>query len=190
MKLRINNLLPLLMVLFLAGLTLYLRQAIEQPQPGKAAAKRHDPDAIVENFKLVRLGQAGSPQYSMTAKKMLHFPDEDNTELEKPQFLRHNSDGTRFTVTAERGTMSANSAEATFTGDVQLRREAANRPPLQARTEFLHVLADKDIVRTDRHVTIREGNTVFSGVGMEFNKRTRQIALMSQVRGTFDGPAR
>lgn len=190
MKLRVNNLLPLLMVLFLAGLTLYLRQAIEQPKSEKSVAKRHDPDAIVENFKLVRLGNSGGPQYAMTARKMQHFPEEDNTELEKPQFLRNNSDGTRFTVTAERGTMSSNAAEATFTGDVLLRREAANRPPLQARTEYLQVLAEKDIVRTDRHVTIREGNTVFSGVGMEINKRTRQFVLMSQVRGTFDGTSR
>jgi lipopolysaccharide export system protein LptC len=189
-KIRINNLLPLLMVLFLAGLTLWLRQAIEQPPPEKAAAKRHDPDAIVENFKMVRLGGAGRPQYSMSARKMQHYPGNDITELEKPQFLRRNADGTRYTVTADRGTITADSTEATFTGDVLLRREMANRPVLQARTEYLQVLAEKEIVRTDRHVTIREGNTVFSGVGMEINKRTRQIALMSQVRGSFDDTAR
>ena len=190
MKRRINNLLPLLIVLFLAGLTLWLRQAIEPPPPENTALLRHDPDAIVDNFTLVRLGQAGSPQYSISARKMQHYPDNDATELEKPRFLNRGSDGTTFTVTADRGTITADAAEAMFHGNVLLRREAADRPALQARTEFLHLLPEKDIARTDRRVTISEGNTVLSGVGMEINKRTRQFSLLSQVRGTYDGPER
>lgn len=190
MKLRINNLLPLLMVLFLAGMTLWLRQTIEQPPPEKAALKRHDPDTIVDNFTMVRLGPSGSPRYSISARKMQHYPDNDATEVEQPRFLRRDSDGTSFTVTSDRGTMTADAAEAKFYGNVLLQREMPNRPLLQARTEFLHLLAEKNIARTDRHVTIKEGNNVFSGVGMELNKTTRQFSLFSQVRGSYVGNER
>ena len=50
MRLRANNLLPLLLVLFLAMLTLWLRHAVEAPSVSGAGGKGHDPDAIVDNF--------------------------------------------------------------------------------------------------------------------------------------------
>ena len=55
-----------------------------------------------------------------------------------------------------------------------------------AQTEFLHLLADKDLLVTDQRVTIQEGSTVFSGVGMEFNRAARKIQLHSQVKGHFN----
>ena len=54
------------------------------------------------------------------------------------------------------------------------------------RAEDLHVLPEKNIARTDRAVTITEGRSVLSGVGMEFDESARQFALFSQVRGHFD----
>ena len=188
MKLRINNLLPLLIVLFLAGLTLWLRYSVEQSGPERAPATRHDPDAIVDNFRLVRLGTSGKPQHSMSARRMVHYPDTDATELERPRFLKRGADGATLTVTSDRASISPDAGEARFTGNVLLRREATrDRPTLVAETDFLHLMADKDLAQTDRRITIREGSRVLTGVGMEMNRRTHQIVLHSQVKGTFDG---
>lgn len=187
MKLRINNLLPLVMVLVLAMLTLWLRQAAENPAQDAARAGKNDPDAVVDNLTITRLGETGTAQYTMTAKRMLHFPTDDSTVLEEPRFEKRGADGVNLTVTAVRGTVIDKTQEAFFNGNVLLSRSTpGGQPDLQARSEFLHVMAAKDLVRTNRQVTITQGTRTLSGVGMELNKLTRQITLQSQVKGHYD----
>jgi len=187
MKFRINNLLPLVMVFVLAMLTLWLRQAAETTGAEAARAGKNDPDAIAENLTITRLGETGAAQYTMTAKRMLHFPGDDSTVLEAPRFEKRSADGVTLTVTATRGTVMDKTQEAFFNGNVLLSRTApGGKPDLQARTEFLHVMAAKDLVRTNRQVTITQGGRTLSGVGMELNKLTRQISLLSQVKGHYD----
>ena len=191
MKFRVNNLLPLLIVLFLSAVTLWLRQAVEAPGPQTVRNSKHEPDAIVENFTMRRLSEKGKPQYFMAAKQMLHFPDSDSTELVSPVFTRTGEDGARMSVRADRGTMTHDAAEAAFSGNVILRREAgAAYPEFQAHTEFLEILAEKNVIRTDRHVEIQEGASTLSGTGMEFFKTTRQFSLHSQARGSYRAPTR
>jgi len=186
MKLRTNNLLPLLIVLLLAGLTLWLRFAVEQTPPA-ARASRYAADAIVENLNIVQYSIAGTPAYTMSAHRMMHYPDGESAELELPRFQKRGTDGATMSVTARSARISQDAGDARFTGDVLLRRDAtADRPALLARTEYLHVIAARDLVRTDRQVTITEGNTTFTGVGMELNRATHQFTLLSQVKGTYD----
>jgi len=191
MKLNTNNLLPLLVVLFLAGLTMWLRFAVEQTPPA-ARASSEEANAIVENLNIVRYSLAGTPAYTISARRMVSYPDGEGVEgkaaeLELPRFQKRGSDGANMSVTARSARISQDGSEARFTGDVLLRRDAtADRPALLARTEYLHVMAAKDLVRTDRQVTITEGSTTFSGVGMELNRATHQFTLLSQAKGTYD----
>lgn len=191
MKFRINNLLPLLIVLCLAAATFWLRYAIETPAPQTTRSTGHEPDSIVENFTLRRLSAEGKPQYVMAAKRMLHYPDTDVTELIAPRFSRTGIDGVRMIVKADRGSMTHDAAEASFYGNVVLQRDAGpGYPAFRARTEYLEILAEKNVIRTDRHVDIQEGSSTLSGIGMEFNKTTRQFSLHSQARGIYRAPSR
>jgi lipopolysaccharide export system protein LptC len=186
MRLPFSNLLPLLTVLLLAVLTFWLRVTVEQGSPERSAVARHDPDAVVDNFRLVRLGPTGAPLYSISARRMLHYLDDNTSVLVQPQFHKRGADGVQLFVASNSARMSPDASEARFEGNVLLRREARQRPPLVARTEFLHVMADSDLVRSDRRVTLSEGGTMLTGVGMEMNRATRQIVLHSEVRGTFN----
>ena len=90
------------------------------------------------------------------------------------------------TITANQGKLTNGSKEAFFYGNVRLDRSASgNQAPLQARTEFLQIEPGKDVVRTDRHVTLTNGSSSLSGVGMEINKAKGQISLQSQVKGSY-----
>ena len=191
MKYRINNFLPLLIVLCLAAATFWLRHAIEAPPTQSARNAGHEPDSIVENFTLRRLSTEGKPQYLIAAKRMLHYPDTDTAELVSPQFTRTGIDGVRMSIKADRGSMTHDAAEASFSGHVILQREAGpGYPAFRARTEFLEILAEKNLIRTNRHVDIQEGSSTLSGIGMEFNKTTRQFSLHSQARGSYRAPSR
>jgi lipopolysaccharide export system protein LptC len=52
------------------------------------------------------------------------------------------------------------------------------------------VLAGQGILRTNQSVTISDGKSTLTGVGLIVNKTKKQFTLQSQVRGTFDVPPR
>ena len=186
MKSRGVNLLPIVLMLFLAALTLWLRITMETPRSVGNGHNRHDPDAIIDNFTVTRLDEQGVAQYTLTANRMLHFADDDTTELAAPQVVKR-GEGPMVTITAERGIVTRDGEEAFFHGNVRVVRAATReRGELRVRTDYLHVLVEKNIARTDQAVTITEGRSVLSGVGMEFDESARRFALFSQVRGRFD----
>jgi lipopolysaccharide export system protein LptC len=176
----------MLVMLLLAALTLWLRQTAETTIGDNRSANDKDPEAIVQNLSIVRLDAAGQAQYSMSAQRMLHFAADDSTVLETPRFERRDDDGVTTVITANSGKLTGGSKEAFFYGNVRMDRGAsAKQAPLQARTEFLHMVPDKDLVSTDRHVTLTNGTSSISGVGMEINKAKGQISLQSQVKGSY-----
>jgi lipopolysaccharide export system protein LptC len=69
---------------------------------------------------------------------------------------------------------------------VVVREAGKGQNELRVQTEYLQVLPDRDLARTDKPVVITEGRSRLAGVGMELNNKTRQFMLRSQVRGTFD----
>ena len=186
MRIRAANLLPIVLMLFLAALTLWLRIAIEAPATPGSDHHRHDPDAIIDNFTLTRLSEQGAPQYTLTANRMLHFADDDSTELDTPKVIKR-GEGPTVTITAGRGIVTRDGEEAFFRGNVLVVRAATpGREELRVRTDYLHVLPEKNIARTDQAVTITEGQSELSGVGMEFDENSRRFAFFSQMRGRFD----
>jgi len=186
MRIRVSNLLPLILMFFLGALTLWLRIAMEAPADSSNGHQRHDPDAIIDNFTVTRLDKQGVPLYSLTANRMVHFAADDSTELAAPRVVKR-GDGPTVTITAERGTVTRDGEEAFFHGNVLVVRAATpEREELRVRTDYLHVLAEKNFARTDKAVTITEGRSVLSGVGMEFDENARRFTLFSQVRGRLD----
>jgi lipopolysaccharide export system protein LptC len=184
-KLKINNLLPLLVMLLLAALTLWLRQAAEFPVRSAHQAVKHDPDAIVDNFTLRSLSADGVAQYAISARRMLHFADDDTTELSNPLFTRVDVDGTRVQVSADRGSLKQDGDEATFYGHVVVRQQTADQPDLTAQTDYVQVLGKQDLIRTDRPIAIHQGESSLTGVGMEIHRQARQFSLYAQVRGSY-----
>lgn len=184
---RFHQMLPVLIVVLLAALTFWLRIVSEQTVVNRSAKPAGVPDAIVENLTLTQFGKDGKPQFSVTAERMLHYIENETTHFEKPRFVKRGSDGTPMTVLANTATLSEDAGEANFRGSVTLTRPgSAGQPPLVVRTEYLQVLPERDLVRTDQKISVTEGGTTLTGTGMEMDRKTRQIVLLSQVRGTYD----
>ena len=90
---------------------------------------------------------------------------------------------------ADQGLLSNKGEDAYFTGHVLVRRQPyADQKEMTMQTSYLHVIPDKDLAKTDREVTLTNGNSVVKSLGLEFNNATRSLKLLSQVRGTFDTP--
>ena len=191
MKTRVTPLLPLALMAFLGLLTLWLQYAVSEGTGVELRPPEHEPDATVENFAVRNLDAFGKLQYTFSAPKMQHFADDGSGEVLYPRVVQIAAQGGNFVATANRGTISRQGEEAFLYGNVLVVREATQeQPELRARTEFLHILARQGILRTNQLVTISDGRSTLTGVGLVFNKARQQFTLQSQVRGTFDARSR
>jgi lipopolysaccharide export system protein LptC len=191
MKTRVAPLLPLALMAFLGLLTLWLQYAVREGAGGDSRPPAHEPDAIVDNFTVQDLDASGKLRYTFSAPKMQHFADDGSGEVLYPRVVQIATEGGNYVATANRGTINREGEEAFLYGNVLILREATpEEPELRARTEFLHVLAAEGILRTNQTVTISDGKSTLSGVGMVINKAKQQFTLQSEVRGTFDAPGK
>jgi lipopolysaccharide export system protein LptC len=173
-------------MLALAMVTFWLKQAVQEP-PAKSTVRRHDPDYIVENFNITSYGPGGIAESTLAAAKMIHYPDDDSTDLVAPQMVQTRPGEPRMTVTADRGTLSQGADELFLYGDVLLVRAAdAERPEMRMRTSFLHIVSAKSLALTDRQVTISDNEQSITGKGMEYNNELGRLILYQSVRSRFE----
>ncbi len=184
MKNQVNHLLPVALMLLLGGMTFWLQYAIESSPPTESANKSHVPDAIGKKVAIARLNLQGVTQYHLRADSMAHFPDDDSMELTAPRFIKNGIDA-EFTVTANRGVVNQEIKEARFYDNVQLVRRPLSGDSLQIHTQYMQVFMELGIARTDRAVTIVNGTSTLSGTGMEYERDTGRLSLLSAVKGSF-----
>jgi len=185
-KARTNTLFSLTLAAGLAALTLWLERMVDAPRGSQPNALEHDPDFIVEQFTATSLDKAGRPEYGLAARRMTHYPDDETTELEEPRLVQYRAEGPPVRISAERGTVTKDGEEVRLYGNVVVVREGTKgRAPLQMETTFLQVFPKQDIARTPEAVVISEGASRLTGVGMDYNTKTRQLELKARVSGTF-----
>jgi lipopolysaccharide export system protein LptC len=173
-------------MLALALLTFYLDRMVREDE-SPPALRRHDPDYVVSNFTTTTYDRDGRPLTVLSAAKMMHFPDDDTTELLAPRVLQSKPKEPRMSVSAERGTLSGDGEEIFLYDNVVLLREADEaRPAARLTTSFLHIVRGRSLVRTDREVTIVEDRRSLTGRGMEYNSESREFRLLAEVRGRFE----
>lgn len=186
MKFSVTRLFPLALMFVLAALTFYLDRAVRDEEV-RPANRRHDPDYLIANFTSTTYNKAGDPETVLSAAKMIHYPDDDSTELVEPRVVQQKTGDARVSVSAVRGSLSRDGEEIFLYDDVLLVRQAtAERPEARLSTSFLHVVQDRTLVRTDREVFMREGPRSLSGRGMEYNYGSGQLELRANVHGEFD----
>ncbi len=186
MRISASRLFPLLLMLALAMLSLWLEHAVLD-EARAPVPRRHNPDYIVENFSVATYNREGATESTLAAAKMIHFPDDDSTELLAPHLVQTKAGQPRMTITAGRGALSQNGEEVFLYDNVVLVRDAAEGvPEARMMTDFLHLVRARSLVRTDRDVAISEAGRVLSGRGMEYYNDSRQLYLHDQVRGRFE----
>jgi lipopolysaccharide export system protein LptC len=186
-KFSTTRLFPLLLMLSLAGLTFWLERTVREEEGAHPSLRRHDPDYIVDNLKHVRYNPQGAVESTLAAAKMLHYPDDDSTDLIAPRLVQTKPNEPRVTVTAERGAVSQDGEEVFLYDNVLLVRDGSTeRSETRMRTSFLHLVRARSVVNTDRDVVITEGARVLSGRGMEYHNDSQELYLRERVRGRYE----
>jgi len=189
-KLRATRLLPLVFVVLLALLSFWLERAAHM-QEVHPAERRHDPDYVIDGLVVHEYDREGRAVNTMSASKMVHYPDDDSIDLEQPRVVEKKPDSPTMVLRADRGTIRQSGDEVFLYDNVQLVREAgAGVPESRVESSFLHIVRPQSLVRSNQEVTIREQGRMLGGRGMEYNNDTKELHLLSSVRGHFESRKR
>lgn len=182
---------PLILVALLAALTFWLDQKVQPPDRLPDGSRRHDPDFVIDGFAAVKMNPDGSRRYALSAKRMVHYPDDDSADLELPKLVYFDYKRAPVTVRSDIARSTLGGEDVFFEGDVQVVRSAHDiNPELGIFTSFLHVIPDQELAKTDRLVRMIEGKSTGSSVGLEFDNRSRQVRLLSEVKVSYETPKR
>lgn len=178
--------LPLVVAGILALMTYWLAHLSRLPLRFDMAGFEHVPDYVVENFQATTFNTAGRPDYRLAAARMAHYMDDGTTRLEQPRFSREGETRTTLQASAERGQISSDGDNVHLLGQVRLEKLGERQPPLILETEYLHIVPEADIIRTDKPVTIRQGAAVISAGAMELDGGKRTLLLSHGVKGIYE----
>lgn len=182
--------LPLVILALLAALSFWIEQSIQE---GGNSLKNNgkEPDSIIENFKASSTDEAGIPRYRLTASKLSHYPANDVTLLEKPQFTHLHAKQGEMVVSSNRAQVSAKGEEVIFTDNVSLRRlSPENREALSLKSQTLKVLPDKEQILATHPVTITAPGLHVTANGMQLFGKTRILKLKGRVQAEFKNAPR
>ena len=184
-RFRIAMLLGLTIVLALGSFWILdvVQRSLEETLP---QVKRTEPDYFVEQFHFVRVAKEGQARYHISGVKLLHLPEDNRYEIQQAvvKSLRHNQ--APMTMRAKRALADPNANRVELFDQVNVERPASTTAPrLQVNSDYLLVLPDDDLIKTNRPVEIRYGTSVLRGTGMVANQATREFKLASHVSGIF-----
>ncbi len=183
--LRPSSWLPLGVLGLLVALTWWLNQLVQPDADRGDARKRHDPDLIVENFSARKLGDDGKTLYTLVARKMVHYPDDDSALLDKLDFEAFEPRQPRVTIASRKGRLLEGGDKVWFEGSVVVTREADDKlGASRLTTDRLLVLPDAGVARTTSPVVLVNPEARVEATGFEMNNRTRALRL-DHVRATY-----
>jgi lipopolysaccharide export system protein LptC len=170
--------LPLAALALLVALTRWLNQLVRAPHGREDGALRHDPDAIVERFDARKYGEDGRVLYTLAARKMVHYPDDDTAHLDSLKLEAFEPQQPKMTITADRGKLERTGDRVWIEGHVVLVREGdAKMEPARVTTDRLLVLPDEGIARTKSEVTLDSPSGHVVAHGLQLDNKARTLVL-------------
>jgi len=156
---------------------------LQEPSPTIAVNGLQVPDYTLKNFTTVRMDEHGQPQYRLTAPTMTHYLNRE-TELTAPDILFLNQGQPTWTVRAEQGQVSADGNQIWLLGHTTLQQQ----PPVngfQIISRDLRIQQDTQYAETQAPTLILSPSGETQCVGMRVFMATKQVELLSQVRGYY-----
>jgi len=178
-------------LLSLSGLTVWLQQdstkKSESDAPSQTVKKKHRPDYFMENFTITSMNEKGVPNSILVSSKMLHYPDDDSTELDTPFMTMIGEIGKPWKIKADRGWVSTNNELVLLSGNVRIDRlSGPNNRPVKLFTDKLRIHPKSDFAETDRPVTMISNKRKTAAIGMRAYIREGKLQLLDDVRVSYE----
>jgi len=177
----------LILLVLSAGASWWLANRLHHRELA-AITDAHSPDYWVEGLTFTTMGPDGRPSRRLGAERMVHYADDDSTELSRPRLSVFEGEGPPWKIRSETGWVSSDGELILLQGEVRMERsEAEGVRPVDILTRDLRIQPKQGFAETDRAVSARSLADWVRAEGMQvwFNGPVR-IKLLSNVRGQYE----
>lgn len=153
------------------------------PRPSVSEPERHTPDFYLTGVAARTMDEHGKLQHRMSAERIVHYGDDDSSELLEPRFYAYDEQGPRWEVSSERGNSSGDGKVVRLSGAVTMTqlRDAEGR----LHTRDLLLRPREDYVETAAGVTFADATSRIGAVGLRGHiGENGRLELLANVRGT------
>lgn len=185
MRDRSHSLFPVLLLTLLAGVSVWLDRVTQQAPAAPTDKTRHEADFSADKITLHRFDPTGKIQYILVADSMVHYADDESSELTNPRLSYLNRPEPVW-VESRFASVNKDGSTVVLTDQVLVRRAGhAAKPESTLRTEQMTVWPEDERMRADKPVTLTQGQTVINAERMESDNIIGEVRLQGQVRGTL-----
>lgn len=180
--------LPVLMMAALAAASWWLvKNSPVPPDPGSAAALRHEPDYTMRNFAVTVYGPDGSLRSRLEGDRLTHYPDTDTIEVEGVRLRALDGLGRVTLGSARKAHSNGDGTELRLMGGARVVREpAVGEAPgarVEIRGEFLEVSTQANRVRSHLPVTVSTQQGDVNAGNLDYNHAERSGRFGGRVSG-------
>lgn len=185
-------LLTLAAMLLLAGSSFWILQTMRQSnEDGSKRLTVHEPDYVIEDFRYLSAAKNGKISIKIEGETLTHFSDTQVSIVQQPRLTSYAPQRAPLTLRSESAHINRDHSELQLHDKVELKRpQARGDEPLVVNSDYMLVLTNQDIVKTDRLVNARLGETTLTGTGMVADNARHTLALNSRVHATYVQPQR
>jgi lipopolysaccharide export system protein LptC len=185
--LTLKNGMITLLLLFALGLSAW--SVLISPAHTNSANPGNDPktaDSYMENVTALTLGKEGKPTLKLVTPKMVHYPENDSTDIFAPRVTVYRKSPQPWFIDADFAKASNGIAEILFWSHVNIHHPSdSENPTTSLLTETLTIHPDKQTASTDQAVTFVQPDTTVHAMGMLADLNDNTIQLLSQAQGTY-----
>lgn len=177
----------LVVVLALAGLSVWMLSVVNAPQPGAPPGPGHIPDYYLDQFTATAMGDNGKPLYRLTAAHLDHYPDDDLKELTRLHLDWYRPGLPDWSLDAEEGRILDHNRLILLLGRVvMVRAHAKDSPAIRLVTRDLTIRPGQKYAETGAAVTISSGLNRIQATGMRVYFDAGRVELLADVRGHYE----
>lgn len=110
-------------VLGFAAFLWWLSTTINLPDQPIVTGTPATPDYIIDGMRVVRMDKKGNRKFSLSAKRMTHYPAEKLRRLEKVYLVQYQSDGITIHTSADKARYPDNGREIYMESNVRIIRK-------------------------------------------------------------------
>ncbi|MGL4409322.1 LPS export ABC transporter periplasmic protein LptC [Zoogloea sp.] len=180
---RGHSLFPLVVLILLAGVSIWLERSTSRDARPQSGQIRHEPDFSIDKFTLHRFDQTGKTQYILRGDRLVHFLDDETSEVTRPR-LEYLNRPEPMHLESEKATVNKEGDVVVLTDKVYARRAPyQGKPESTLNTERMTIWPDDEKMRTETPVTLTQGQTVITADRMDTHSLSGEIRLQGRVKG-------
>ncbi|MCU0754349.1 MAG: LPS export ABC transporter periplasmic protein LptC [Xanthomonadales bacterium] len=170
------------------GSYVLLEQLAKQVEQGREVVLP-EVDYRLRELTLVQYAEdTGLPELRLSARELTHLRVETRALLDRPVIDSARPDGD-LRIRAARATLDQTTRTIAFEERVEVRRREPERDPVLAQMPTLLVDLKARTGATDDPVTIDQGSSKLSGIGLDIDLEQENFSLRRDVRAVFNRPA-